>query len=712
MIDWKIAILVPILPALGFFIMLFFGGRMPRKGDWFATGIMGATLALSLSIFVHLFKQNSAYATILESTPWFNAAPGRPFLAGILVDNLSALMIVMISTISFLVHLFSIGYMHGDVRYHRFFTVLQLFTAAMLALVLADNFLTLYVAWEIMGLCSYLLIGHYFDKQSAANASLKAFMTTRIGDVLMFVGILIIFTQTGSFRFENVFSAVAAGTFTGNWQMWAGLLLFGGAMGKSAQFPLHIWLPDAMEGPTPVSALIHAATMVAAGVFLMARSYPMLTPEVFLVMAYVGGFTAIFAATIGIVMDDIKKVLAYSTISQLGYMMLGLGVGGFIFSGYTSGVYHLITHAFFKACLFLGSGSVIHAVHSQSMSQMGGLRRKLPITFATFIIATLALTGLPPFSGFFTKDSIIAGSIQLSGQNSAHILLPIFSVAAAALTSFYMFRLIILTFFGTPRDEAKYAHAHESPWTMALPLMILTALSIWPMGGHHDWFWFRNPVPLRSEVVSRYTPEGSILAVAHDKEQKAVFVETPQESHEHPEAASPRGLITAMKVVPIHEPEEEHAHHLAVIFSLCAFFLGLGGAYLTYSARKISAEAMARRFRPVYVLLLNKYYVDEFFQIAVIRPLMRLCGLAAWLDRWVVDGAVNATGRVTKVLSYIAGQFDRIIVDGAVNGVANSVAGVGRNLSRLQTGRVGNYLVFILAGVVFLGGFMFWMAVK
>ena len=708
MIDWKLTILVPALPTIGFVVMLLFGGRMPRKGDWFATGVMGATLALSLSIFLGVTGRDSAFAGIRQSADWFNVSGGSALTAGLLVDNLSALMIVMISTVSFLVHLYSTGYMHGDARYHRFFTVLQLFTAAMLALVLADNFLTLYVAWEIMGLCSYLLIGHYFEKKSAANASLKAFMTTRIGDVLMFVGILIVFTQVGSFRFADVFAAVAEGSFSGNWQMWAGLLLFGGAMGKSAQFPLHVWLPDAMEGPTPVSALIHAATMVAAGVFLMARSYPMLTPEVFLVMAYVGGFTAIFSATIGVVMDDIKKVLAYSTVSQLGYMMLGLGVGGFVFTGYTGGVYHLITHAFFKACLFLGSGSVIHAVHSQSMAEMGGLRKKMPVTFATFLIATLALTGLPPFSGYFTKDSIIASAIQLGGQNSSHILLPVFAIAAACLTSFYMFRLIILTFFGKPRDEHKHAHAHESPWVMALPLVILAALSVWPVGGGHgNWFWSRNPVPLRAEVAQRYSaPAGLGDALPAPAAHAAAETHSADAHHDTTR------LTTMAAEVAHHDPAADHAHHLAVIASLCAFTLGLFLAWLTYSARKISADAVARRLRPIHTLLLNKYYVDEFFAWAFIRPLMRLCGVAGWIDRWIVDGVVNLSGHVTRALAWVTGHVDRIVVDGIVNGVANSVADAGRNLSRLQTGRVSNYLVFILAGAVFLGGFMFWMAVK
>ncbi len=701
MTEWMTILLIPGLPVIGFLILLLAGERLPRKGDWLATGIMGVVAAISAMVFARVCGEASPFAGAgtRATAGWFNAAPGRPVGVGILVDNLTATMLLMVSTVSFLVHLFSTGYMHGDARYQRFFAVLQLFTAAMLGLVISDNLLTLYVCWEMMGLCSYLLIGHYFEKKSAANASLKAFMTTRVGDVLMFVGIMILYAQVGSLRFADIFAAVADGTLTGGWQAAAGLLLFGGAMGKSAQFPLHVWLPDAMEGPTPVSALIHAATMVAAGVFLMARSYPLLTSETFLAMAYIGGFTAIFAATIGVVMDDIKKVLAYSTISQLGYMMLGLGVGGFVVTGYTAGIYHLTAHAFFKACLFLGSGSVIHAVHTQNMSEMGALRRKMPVTFVTFLVATLALTGLPPFSGFFTKDSIIASAIEFATANHAHILLPVFAIAAACLTSFYMFRLIFLTFFGEARDAHRHDHAHESGWAMALPLVVLACLSVWPVGGGHgNWFWSRNPVPLRAEVAERYGPP-SKPAAAH--------------AARHAPTAGHAALTT-----DAHGGHEAHgeaaakAHDLAVTASLCAFMLGFGLAVLTYVRRVISAENAARRFAFLHRLLLNKYYVDEFYQVAVIRPLMALCGVGGFLDKWVVDGLVNLTGLATRGIAWVTGLFDRVVVDGVVNGVADSATRAGGLLGRLQTGRVGNYLMFILAGAVGLAGFMFWMAVK
>ncbi|MGC8841416.1 MAG: NADH-quinone oxidoreductase subunit L [Candidatus Sumerlaeaceae bacterium] len=690
------------LPLIGFAIVGLFGRRLPRGGDWLATTIMGLVLAQAATIFASVFQLHSPLVSVRWLSPWFDPrGNGFQWPVGILVDNLSATMVLMVATVSFLVHLYSMGYMHGDPKYVRFFAALQLFSAAMLSLVLADNLLTLYISWEIMGFCSYLLIGHYFEKPSAANASLKAFMTTRIGDVLMFMGILILYWQVGSLRFADVFVAVADGSLTHGWRTLVGLLLFGGAVGKSAQFPLHVWLPDAMEGPTPVSALIHAATMVAAGVYLMARSYLLLTPEDFLIMAYIGGFTALFAATIGVVMDDIKKVLAYSTISQLGYMMLGLGVGGFISAGYTAGVYHLTTHAFFKACLFLGSGSVIHALHTQNLSEMGGLRRKMPITFVTFLVATLALTGLPPFSGFFTKDSIIAAAIEFAMEKPTHWLLPAFALVAAFFTSFYMFRLIFLAFFGSPRNTPAYDHAHESPWVMALPLVVLACLSVYPVGGGAgNWFWSRNPAPSLGEVVERFGPPSPAMSAGGAGPEMAAGG-----SHEeHPQISA-----------GTHEDEGGHsenahfAHQAAVVGSLLAFVFGVGLAWITYQRRAIDPAKVAARLRLLYLLLLNKYFIDEFYRVAVIRPFLTLCRFIARFDLSVIDGVVNGTGWLTRFVSWLVGVHDRFVVDGIVNTVADAAAAGGKTLSRLQTGRVSTYLATIGVSVVFLAGFMFWI---
>ncbi len=697
------ALAVIMLPLLGFAVVGLLGRRLPRGGDWLATGIMGFVLATALMIFASVFHLNSPLVSIRWLSPWFDPrGNGFEWPVGILVDNLGAVMLVVVATVSFLVHLYSIGYMHGDPKYVRFFASLQLFSAAMLSLVLADNLLTLYISWEIMGFCSYLLIGHYFEKPSAANACLKAFMTTRIGDVLMFMGILILYWQVGSLRFADIFAAVASGSLGMEWRTVAGLLLFGGAVGKSAQFPLHVWLPDAMEGPTPVSALIHAATMVAAGVYLMARSYLLLTPEAFLTIAYIGGFTAIFAATMGVVMDDIKKVLAYSTISQLGYMMLGLGVGGFVASGYTAGVYHLTTHAFFKACLFLGSGSVIHALHTQNLSEMGGLRRKMPITFLTFLVATLALTGLPPFSGYFTKDSIIAAALEFALEHPSHWLLPSFAIVAALFTSFYMFRLVFLAFFGAPRNTHAYEHAHESPWVMALPLVVLACLSVYPVGGGvGNWFWSRNPAPKIEEIFDRYGPPSASLhggGAGPEMAKGGSLASHPLELSNSAHGDS-----------PTHEEKAHLAHQYAVAASLAVFLLGVGLAWATYMKRIIDAQKVAMRFRPLYLLLLNKYYVDDFYQAVVVRPFLAFCRKIAGFDLRVIDGVVNGTGWFTRFVSWLVGLHDRFVVDGLVNAVADAAAAGGRTLSRLQTGRIGTYLAGIGVGVVFLAGFMFWI---
>jgi NADH-quinone oxidoreductase subunit L len=509
-----------VLPLIGFFILMIFGKTraMQAWGDKLATVIMGIVWLLSVNALAESLNVKDPLWQALDSASWvyhgWISSPATHagslnqlvqsdshFLIsiGFSMDHLTAIMLFVVASVSFFVHMFSIGYMHGEIRYTRFFTILQIFTFGMLLVVLADNLLILYIGWEIMGFASYSLIGHYWEKESARFACLKAFMTTRVGDVLMFVGMMIIWAQVGSMRFEDINAAIATGQFTADWRFWAGILVFCGAIGKSAQFPLHVWLPDAMEGPTPVSALIHAATMVAAGVYLVARTILIPTPEGLMFIAYTGGFTALFAASIAVVQMDIKKVLAYSTISQLGYMMLGLGLAGVSTYGYSYGIYHLVTHAFFKACLFLGSGSIIHAMHhQQDMGHYGGLWKKLPITGWTFLIATLCLCGFPFSSGFYSKDGIIASAVEFGYlTDSSHILLPFFAVSAAMFTTFYMMRLIFLTFTGKPRDKHAYEHAHESPFTMTVPLVYLAIVAVllgFPMVGG-DWFKKRNPMP-------------------------------------------------------------------------------------------------------------------------------------------------------------------------------------------------------------------------
>jgi len=376
----RYAYIIPFLPLLSFFINIAVGKRLPRKGDWFFLATIAACLAMSIGIFYEVFRAydpNFKYHVVL---PWMSVGDRAVFNTGILIDNLTAVMLLVVTGVSTLVHLFSVGYMHGDPRYNRFFAYLSIFSFSMLGLVLAESFFFIYIFWELVGLSSYLLIGFWFEKKSAADACKKAFIVNRVGDFGFLIGILIIYATCGVLGYDDVFLAIGEGKLSGTLLTLAGIGVFAGAIGKSAQFPLHVWLPDAMEGPTPVSALIHAATMVAAGVYLVGRVYPIFTPDAFLVIAYIGLITLFISATIALTQNDIKRVLAYSTISQLGFMIMGLGVGGF-----TAGLAHLTTHAAFKACLFLGSGSIIHAVHSQDIREMGALRKKMPISCISWL---------------------------------------------------------------------------------------------------------------------------------------------------------------------------------------------------------------------------------------------------------------------------------------------------------------------------------------
>jgi len=454
---------IPLLPVIGFVVTLLLGGRFGKFSSRLATVVLGICMFLSFYAAYLVFTRGEFS---IEKV-WF-VTGNIKITMGMLADGLSAMMLVVVSIVSFVVHLYSMGYMRGDRRYWLFFVELQLFSASMLGLVLAHNYLQMFICWELVGLCSYLLIGFWYEKKSASDASKKAFLVTRVGDVAMLIGILLLFTTTGTLTFSGVFGAAEAGSMSHTMITAITVLLFCGAMGKSAQFPLHVWLPDAMEGPTPVSALIHAATMVAAGVYLVGRSFPLFShsPETMMVVASIGAFTAIFAASIAVVQTDIKRVLAYSTISQLGYMILALGIGA-----YVAGMFHLMTHAFFKALLFLGSGSVIHAAHTQDIREMGGLGKKMKITTWTFVLGSLSLSGFPLLAGFWSKDEILGFAFS----NGRYV---IFAVGAftAFLTAFYMFRLIFTVFYGKPSKAAE--HAHESPKVMTIPLIILAVLAV------------------------------------------------------------------------------------------------------------------------------------------------------------------------------------------------------------------------------------------
>jgi len=621
-----------------------------RLVSFIAPGVIGAAFVVALLCVLSLAARPAEGRTFVQILfPWIQAGS---FLApvGFQLDPLSAVMALVVTGVGFLIHVYSVGYMSHEPAFARYFVYLNLFMFAMLTLVLANNYLLMFVGWEGVGLCSYLLIGYWYEKQSAADAGKKAFIVNRIGDFGFILAVFLIFWTFGTVSYTEVFAKVPllshSGVLTTGLATAITLLLFLGATGKSAQIPLYIWLPDAMEGPTPVSALIHAATMVTAGVYMVARSSALflLAPETMMVVAVIGAATAIFSATIGICQTDIKRVLAYSTVSQLGYMFLACGVGAF-----TAGIFHLMTHAFFKALLFLGSGSVIHALSGeQDMRKMGGLRKYIPITFITMFVATLAIAGIPGLSGFFSKDEILWQSF--SSPHGSPVLWVIAAVAAG-ITAFYMFRLVFLTFYGESRmDPDVEKHVHESPWTMTLPLSILAVLSL--AGG-----WVGIPA-----VLGGSNPFEHWLA--------PVF---------HPVAAGAHGAEGAA-----HHPAalELGLMALSVAVALC----GIGLAYFLYRVRTGKPEEIARKWPTLYDVVLHKYYVDEIYEWAVVR---RVVNVSVWL--WEM--------------------FDALFIDGIVNGVADLARAAGDRVRRLQGGVVGGYAFSLLAGAVLLVGYILYRSV-
>jgi len=630
-------ILIPTLPLLAFIINIFFGKKVGTKAAYISLAAISVSFLISLYIFFGMILGGEQ--SVEFKFNWLNFG-NFGLQLGLMLDGLTSVMLVVVTTVSLLVKLYSIGYMHGDPRYSRFYAYLSMFTVAMLGLVLADNFLLLFISWELVGLFSYLLIGFWYEKKSAADAGKKAFITTKIGDLGFFAGLMLLFTVGGTFNFKELAELVNSGVISTNTLNWIGILIFCGAVGKSAQFPLHVWLPDAMEGPTPVSALIHAATMVAAGVYLVARTFFIYThaPVAMEVVAYTGTFTAIFAASMALVAYDIKRVLAFSTVSQLGYMIMALGVGG---SGYTAGMFHLTTHAFFKALLFLGAGSVIHGSGTQDIREMGGLGKKMKITMVTFLIACLAIAGIPPFAGFYSKEEVLSAAF-----NSGHMLIYWTGTITAFITAFYMFRLFFMTFTGKPRTEI---HAHESPKSMTIPLMTLALLSI----------------------VSGY------LFVAGHSFEKLVHFGVEAEG----EAAVAVGS------------------HFVLYMSLTVAVLGIALAFVMYYLKKISPEAIAKKFSGLHKLLLNKYYIDEFYEMAFIKPTKKLASFLFKVDQKVVDGAVNGSGFMTVLMSKLQNLFDKVVVDGAVNGAGWVANKGGEILKQLQTGLIQNYILIAISGL-------------
>ena len=605
--------IIPALPLAAVALNLLLGDRLSRRGaGWLACGAVAASFLASLRAVVTLAGLPEDSRRIVETVYTWIHVGNFSVNVSYLLDPLSAVMILVVTGVGFLIHVYSTGYMAHDRSVRRFFLYLNLFMFAMLTLVLADNFLEMFVGWEGVGLCSYLLIGFWYERPSAAEAGKKAFVVNRIGDFGFLIGIFILFSFTGSLDYERVFSVAPQVFPAGGLAITlATLLLFLGATGKSAQIPLYVWLPDAMEGPTPVSALIHAATMVTAGVYMVARCHVLyeLAPVSLEVVAVIGAATALFAATIGIAQNDIKRVLAYSTVSQLGYMFMACGVGAF-----SRGIFHLMTHAFFKALLFLGAGSVIHALSDeQDLRRMGGLARRLPWTHATMLIATLAIAGIPPLAGFFSKDEILA-----SDFSSGHRIVWIVGMIGAVITAFYMTRLYVLCFRGPSRltHEAEH-HLHESPRSMIVPLAVLAGLTV--VGG-----WVGLPFQHGGNAFERW------LSPVFDRDRFAI-----------PAHELPRGM-----------------EWLLIEASIGAGLLGIVLAVRLYLRKPENATALAERYAGLRTLLLNKYWVDEIYGAIFVRPFR---ALADWLwkfwDVVIVDGLVNAVGYVLEGASAVLRLF-------------------------------------------------------
>jgi NADH-quinone oxidoreductase subunit L len=666
--------LIPLLPLAGAAINGFFGKRSSRKAvTTVALFFSGAAFAMALWVAMRFSSLSLPYQEYFAH--WLRSGSFSVDFAFYL-DQLSLVMLLVVTGVGFLIHVYSIGYMWGDPSYYRFFSYLNLFMFFMLTLVLAGNYLVMFIGWEGVGLASYLLIGFWFTKDSAASAGKKAFIVNRIGDFGFLIALFLLIRHFGSLNFNQVFQSVlpmSAETSGAGLLTVIGILLMVGACGKSAQIPLYIWLPDAMEGPTPVSALIHAATMVTAGVYMVSRSHVIFerAPIALTVVAIIGTLTAFFAATIGIAQTDIKKVLAYSTVSQLGYMFMACGVGAF-----SAGIFHLMTHAFFKGLLFLAAGSVIHAVGGeQDMRKMGGLRKKIPWTFWTMTAATLAISGIPGFSGFFSKDEILWRSYQASW------VYWLVGVITAFITSFYMFRLWFMTFFGEYRGEADTEHGHgghsasdahgghghggihESPRVMVIPLVVLAVLSVvggyvgvpGSLGGNNRFDKFLGPVF-----------HGSAPA----KEHSTALGEkgAPEQETEGPEpqkAVSTELMFTGISVV--------------------AAFLGLGLAWQLYYRRPELPDKVAASFSGVYEVVLHKYYVDEFYGALFVKPLINFSTRILWqgVDQKIIDAAVNDAG------------------DGAKH--------VSDEVRHMQSGNIRSYAGWVAAGSAVVIAFMIWM---
>ncbi len=658
--------LIVVLPFIGFLLAALFGRYVWEGGAPFVIGAIGGSFLISLYVLYQVLSAGAVGAAVSQRIPGYAWIPGIEF--NLLVDNLSALLLALVSFLSLLIVIYSVGYMRAEEGKPRYYAEVSLFVGGMLGTVSADNFLQLLIAWEIMGLCSYLLIGFWYKKPEAASAAKKAFLVTRVGDVLFLAGVIAIWNVFGTFAFEGIRSRMASlypGTFTPTLVTAIPMLLFGGAVGKSAQFPLHAWLPDAMEGPTTVSALIHAATMVKAGVYLTARSFLFLVPPppipaptgAILLVAVIGGFTAFFAATMAVVQYDIKRVLAFSTISQLAYMFLGLGAGAFTLAsghdaaGYSAGLYHLFNHAFFKALMFLDAGAVIHAVHTNDMRSMGGLQKLMPVTSWTMLFGSLALSGIPPFSGFFSKGEVLGAAFEAGADHPVFYGLYALGLATAFLTGFYAFRMWFMTFRGEARV---HDHAHEAPRVMTGPLAVLGAFTLlsgllaYPLGG------FGN----------------------------LIFVDVPE-----------RGL-PLVGLPPLSYGLEA--------LSVLAAVGGVALAYAVYETRSIPATLFTSTpaRAALHRTLSRRYYIDDAYDRFGATVVAGAARAVDWFDRNVIDGVVNAVGRGSVAAATATDWFDRNVIDGIVNSISLETVRSSLTLRRRQTGRVQSYVFVIVLGIV------------
>ena len=799
---WQVGLYVAavFLPLIAFAIQLLFIRILGRINAYIATGAIATGFVLSLigfgayflprtgEVFAHHGEAHAAESpgVELETADHAEAAHTGPFAwtAGVdwvvlgsvatadgrataplkirleaHIDNLTVIMFVMVTFIATLIHLYSMGYMHDDPRYPRFFAYLSLFCFSMLGLVVAGNIFMIFLFWELVGVCSYLLIGFWYEDKKNANAANKAFIVNRVGDVGMLMGLGLLWSSLGTFNIHEINTTIRDGhghlneaatsakepvvqlvnretgkvlrdEATGRprqiatWAlMLAGLGVFAGCVGKSAQFPLHVWLPDAMAGPTPVSALIHAATMVAAGVYLVGRFFPLFTDDVLLYIAYTGGITLFIAATIAVVQTDYKKVLAYSTVSQLGFMMLALGVGG-----WAAGLFHLLTHACFKALLFLGAGSVYHSVHTYEMPALGGLKRKMPITAYTMLVGTLAISGVPFFSGFYSKDAILAASLYrvfMVEGGLKHILLFLLPAVGAMITAFYMFRMWFLVFDGEPRgfpegyqppraDEEAVEEESEKPHAAADDHGHGHAPAAAHAVAHaHAHEFHRNPVEHAHESAAIMTWPLIALAVP------SVFVGWTWLF------GLPIGAPVLEQMLEYGEPykasDPESMHLYAMAASLLIVLVGIGSGVAFYAPqvlelpslfarfnpylariprRRYRAETVAERFPGVYAFLKGKWYFDELYDYLFVRRTLSIARGLSIFDKQVVDGVVNTSAALTSLLSRLDGVFDRIAVDGLVNLVATLSYVLGDYARRIQTGRLRNYLMVMTVALI------------